>query len=1211
MKSKRYTAFFLALVLIAQLALPVLALEDDAIHIQTAEDLLKLAENCRLDTWSQGKTVILDGDISLEGIYFTPIPTFGGTFVGNSHTISGIELIGGTIPCGIFGTLQQTAVVKDLTVKAFVAPTGDAKLAGGIAGENHGVLLNCHFEGTVTGKADIGGIVGSNGVTGAITECTVSGVIIGENMTGGIVGENLGIITACKNDAQVNTVSIDPSISLEDLNGDFLLDISKWTSLDTSAASMDTGGIAGYSSGSILSCINKGEVGYPHVGYNVGGIAGRSCGYISSSTNDALVHGRKDVGGIVGQMEPNIALNLSEDTIAQLKTELEALKVLVTDLKNSGISAAGNVSNRIDAILSYLDGATQSAENLGQAADSYADSVTSEFNRVSIILSDVLRQLEGIAGQAATLSETVTTGLSQLETAMQDFAVAAQLTEDALGHLNAAMDDLREANADAQLALEQIQTGITSLENAIPLEDEEAIRSALAQIQQGFANLAAAAQKAAEAAETIQGLVENSETMPEEVIVAAGELSDALQEGAAALKTISDGIAMLPVDPEVDTQALSDGMQSIRSGFASLSSAIAHFQDAAEDIELALEKAEDASGQMAVAMDSLSEAMGTFSSASAQLGSICESVEILLNSVNSQPAMQIPEKNPEIESSAEDIFANVNSMSDELKSLNQQIDSYGQEAVQKIDAITAKFETVVELALEIVGQTLDPETDNIVSDTSDADVDAVTTGKVYGCVNTGSVEGDLNIGGITGSMSIEYELDPEDDLTSSVNGVQQRVYEMKAIVQSCVNSGAVTAKRSYTGGIVGQMNLGLAVSCENYGPVTSESGDYVGGIAGVTSAKIQTSFAKCSLSGRKYVGGIAGSGVAETLGGAVSSISGCYSMVAILGGSQYLGAVSGGNSGNFSGNFFVSDPLAGINGISYAGKAEPIHYDALLALPDLPENFRKLTVQFVSDGEVLKTVLADYGESFDETVFPEIPAKEGCWAVWDLTELTNIRFDTVVNVVYTPYVTGLPGEDARTGGRPIFIAEGQFDDQATLKAESQPNTPAAFDKIPITWQEGLIESFVEGKIYRAVVEQWKLTIPADGTDSHTIRYLSPEENADHLAVFVKQNGVWKEMKSDAIGSYLTFTVDGTEVEIAILSTVNVWWVWLIPLILALALVLLIVAIVKRIRRKPKPTPQPDAEEDAEEIEAEIERLRAELESMQAQMREREGVTDGK
>ena len=43
----------------------------------------------------------------------------------------------------------------------------------------------------------------------------------------------------------------------------------------------DTGGIAGRSSGMILTSVNTGTVGYEHIGYNVGGIVGRTDGLVS------------------------------------------------------------------------------------------------------------------------------------------------------------------------------------------------------------------------------------------------------------------------------------------------------------------------------------------------------------------------------------------------------------------------------------------------------------------------------------------------------------------------------------------------------------------------------------------------------------------------------------------------------------------------------------------------------------------------------------------------------------------------------------------------------------------------------------------------------------------------------------------------------------------------------------------------------------------
>ena len=65
------------------------------------------------------------------------------------------------------------------------------------------------------------------------------------------------------------------------------------------------------------------------MGYNVGGIAGRSCGFISGCTNSGTVYGRKDVGGVVGQMEPYIEMNVGNSALAKMQQQLDELSALI------------------------------------------------------------------------------------------------------------------------------------------------------------------------------------------------------------------------------------------------------------------------------------------------------------------------------------------------------------------------------------------------------------------------------------------------------------------------------------------------------------------------------------------------------------------------------------------------------------------------------------------------------------------------------------------------------------------------------------------------------------------------------------------------------------------------------------------------------------------------------------------------------------------
>src|SRR5699024_5013260 len=136
------------------------------VYLRTAEDLINLSQNCTLDSWSQGKAVYLEADIDLTGVDFTPIPTFGGTFEGQGHTISGLFLTGSGNVRGLFRYIQPAGTVRDLHVSGAISPTDRKNTLGGLVGENRGAITNCSFSGTVSGADSIGGLVGINQAQG-------------------------------------------------------------------------------------------------------------------------------------------------------------------------------------------------------------------------------------------------------------------------------------------------------------------------------------------------------------------------------------------------------------------------------------------------------------------------------------------------------------------------------------------------------------------------------------------------------------------------------------------------------------------------------------------------------------------------------------------------------------------------------------------------------------------------------------------------------------------------------------------------------------------------------------------------------------------------------------------------------------------------------------------------------------------------------------
>ena len=365
----RLLAALLALTLLAPLGLTASAADGpDTIYIDSASDFVSFAKSCALDTWSAGKTVILRADISLAGMDYTPVAAFGGTFDGGGHTISDLNLTGSYSPAGLFAVILSGGSVEDLNVAGSVAAAGDKIVAGGIAGENYGRIVCCSFTGMVQGSAQIGGIAGVNRVSGQIISSTFDGKVQATNATGGIAGLNEGIIRHCTNTGSINTNNVDASLSLSDIQIDTTLDLANLTTSQTFLTTTETGGIAGTNTGLIAGCKNTGTVGYEHVGYNIGGIAGSTSGYLRSNTNEGTILGRKDVGGIAGQVEPYVAVTVSESTKDQLQTQLQDLRTLTDRATADAGGAASTLGSQLAGMGTYLDGAANAANNLRATA---------------------------------------------------------------------------------------------------------------------------------------------------------------------------------------------------------------------------------------------------------------------------------------------------------------------------------------------------------------------------------------------------------------------------------------------------------------------------------------------------------------------------------------------------------------------------------------------------------------------------------------------------------------------------------------------------------------------------------------------------------------------------------------------------------------------------------------------------------------------------
>lgn len=393
-----------------------LVVPGDAIQLSTPEDILLFAENCRVNTWSVGKTVVLNNDIDMSNVEFTGVPTFGGTFIGQGHTISGIQMSHKSSVVGFFRYLQKTAIIEGLTIKGNYVFEGSHSAIGGFVGKNAGSIYNCTFDGIVAGAEQIGGFAGVNEVTGLIENCTVSGTVYGNHFVGGFVGENKGVVRRCTNYAELNTKSVQNSVDLEDVTLDSLINT------ENAGTTTDIGGIAGGNSGVIRGCINKGLVGYQKMGYNIGGIVGTQNGFVVDCENYGQVHGRKEIGGIVGHTEPSIVLKYDKDSLQILDGQLDVLNTSVDEME-------GSIQNSNDDVNSQLKGMEENVNNADEALDTLLNAMNPEnkidSDKITAAGSNLGDSLKSLYDQSVSLQGTLDT--SSKETSKQLEGIIGQL----------------------------------------------------------------------------------------------------------------------------------------------------------------------------------------------------------------------------------------------------------------------------------------------------------------------------------------------------------------------------------------------------------------------------------------------------------------------------------------------------------------------------------------------------------------------------------------------------------------------------------------------------------------------------------------------------------------------------------------------------------------------------------------------------------------
>ena len=439
---KRIIPAGLSLILIIMTVISIMPINVSAedslnvIEISRVNELIEFANKCKYDSYSKDKIVKLTADIDVSGSDFKGISYFAGTFDGGSHIISGFNVDYRGSDFGFFRYIAESGFITNLNISGSINVTGSQENIGGIAGVNKGVINESSFSGKVNASTATGAIAGYNHENAKIVSCTSDADILATNQTGGIAGVNDGLISSCTSKSRVNTQELDTTL---DIGG---VDVGTLNLTQNVIDRNDMGGIAGESTGIISDCVNYGKIGFAHTGYNVGGIAGKQSGKVITCSNEGEIYGRKDVGGIVGQAEPDIESEYLNDRVDDVQSSIDIINSTLNNMSSSMNNASSDVKSYTENIIDqykelldklqdklngnndndekiedFVDDISKDIENSTVADDIHgvADTVDSEIRTIADSIERISAQIKNIGNTVTETMDVVTSDDDYIE----------------------------------------------------------------------------------------------------------------------------------------------------------------------------------------------------------------------------------------------------------------------------------------------------------------------------------------------------------------------------------------------------------------------------------------------------------------------------------------------------------------------------------------------------------------------------------------------------------------------------------------------------------------------------------------------------------------------------------------------------------------------------------------------------------------------------
>ena len=1032
------------------------------ITIASAEDLILLADSGKTENFSTGKTFVMTEDIDLSEYENMFIPIMDGTFDGGGHTITGIRLQEEMSDYGFFRYVGPNGTVANLTVEATVTSGEDQENIGIIAGDNKGTIRGCTSRGTLNGQTNVGGIAGKNETTGTISRCGNEAEVDGKQATGGITGYNEGTVSDCTNIGKVNT---NQKVVKSTTNGEGSINISipnAVTGMTADDRANDTGGIAGYSEGSITYCKNEATIGHERLGSATGGVVGRQKGSLAYSDNSGVVYGHKDVGGIVGVFVPYETGSYDRDYEQELKDELDNLSSLMDQLSDVGDGMGNHLSDNVDVLREqlkslknsvriyfddYSDMASDGKDSIDKNVGEMKDSINRMTNRINI--QQITDAMTKISKYLDEMQET----MGQLE----------PLLKKELGGMKGKLDSYQEQIEQLKNTLKDLKDWIGKL----PGDGSGGSGDGSGSGSDGTGGGSGTGTVSDSGSGTGTGTEDGSSSG------SGGGTDDADKKGttggsgtstgsgggtndADKKDTVDSGSGSKTTEDDTDPSQASTGKMTAVSYTVVTSKTPAPGEGGSDDgnggstgdgnggdagSDLTPEEKEalrKALQRLAGLNADIQEQMGIITNAMGQLSGAASDMKSTVNSLNKMThdlGKIADDFEDEFDTMTNDLRQKSDRVYDTFKATGDQLDSDWDQMSDCLDRVKSQFDNIRGTISDAFDELKDRiEDGSVYVDISELADSMTGDGKVIGCDNSGEIYADSQGGGIIGSISMEtvknagkkiLDLgfgdndDDDEDEDDDSNSITRHV--MAAVFMS-VNTGSVTVKGSYAGGVVGRAEYGLINSCENYGDILADGGNYAGGIAGRSDLLIKDCYTLSGVSGDGYVGGVAGR---------AEDVTGCYvcSYLDLDSYVQSTGAVAGKAKGIISDNYFVDNGYGAVDGVTKEAEAVPMDYASLLDLKTMPENFQKFTIRFMDGDDVIWQNTYAYGDVLTEDEYPKLPDAGDGYVYWEKKDVSPIHRNITVHAVYRAYMPSLGS--AQDGSDPVLFG-GNFYPDTTL-----------------------------------------------------------------------------------------------------------------------------------------------------------------------------------